>query len=102
MLDLRVVRDQPDLIRENLRNRAVVVDLDRLLAVDRARRDTIGRLEAVRQRRNEIGGRMKQPLEAEACGGARTQEDQGPHRFAQGTRPVSLQPVDQGEKGYEA
>jgi seryl-tRNA synthetase len=65
MLDLRLIREQPDLIRANLRNRNVAVDLDRLLDLDRQVREAIGEVEAVRRRRNEIGASMKAKLAPE-------------------------------------
>jgi seryl-tRNA synthetase len=65
MLDLRVIREQPDLIRANLRHRNVPADLERLLDADKRVREAIAELEAVRRRRNEIGARMKNPLPPE-------------------------------------
>jgi seryl-tRNA synthetase len=64
MLDLRVIREQPELIRANLRRRNLPADLDRLLDADKRVREAIGELEAVRRRRNEIGTRMKGQVEA--------------------------------------
>lgn len=65
MLDLRVIRDRTEEVRENLRNRNVQVDLERLLEADRLVRETIGELEGVRRRRNEIGAKMKGSLPKE-------------------------------------
>ncbi len=65
MLDLRVIRDRTEEVRANLRNRNVQVDLERLLEADRLVRETIGELEAVRRRRNEIGAKMKGSLPKE-------------------------------------
>jgi seryl-tRNA synthetase len=60
MLDLRVIRESPELVRANLRNRHVRVDLERLLEMDRLVREAIVELEGVRRRRNAIGARMKE------------------------------------------
>ncbi|MCH8843504.1 MAG: serine--tRNA ligase [SAR324 cluster bacterium] len=63
MLDMRVVRDDPEGMRVNLRNRNLQVDLDRLLERDRAARSALAELENIRRRRNEIGRAVKQALE---------------------------------------
>lgn len=62
MLDMRVVRDDPEGMRVNLRNRNLQVDLDRLLERDRAARSALAELENIRRRRNEIGRAVKQAL----------------------------------------
>ena len=65
MLDIRLIREQPELIRQNLRQRNVSLDLERLLEMDRQVRECIAELEAVRRRRNEISQQMKAKLGAE-------------------------------------
>ncbi|MDH4121762.1 MAG: serine--tRNA ligase [Deltaproteobacteria bacterium] len=66
MLDIRLIREQPDTVRENIRRRNMTVELDALLAADQQALDLQKELERVRQRQNEIGKSMKGPMEAPA------------------------------------
>lgn len=62
MLDPRFIRENPDLVGKALIQRLVDIDLDRLLALDRKRRDMITETEALKRRRNEVSreiGRRK-------------------------------------------
>jgi seryl-tRNA synthetase len=54
MLDLKFVRQNPDLIRQTLKNKNVNVDLDRLLALDVERRQNLTEVEQLKARRNEV------------------------------------------------
>jgi seryl-tRNA synthetase len=66
MLDLKLIRDDPELVRERLgvRGRAEYAEtLDELLAVDEERRALISAVDGLRARRNEVSpqvGRLKQ------------------------------------------
>jgi seryl-tRNA synthetase len=62
MLDMRVIRERKDEVLANVRNRNVQVDVAALLAADEEARAARTELEAVRQRRNEIGAAMKARL----------------------------------------
>ncbi|MBI3993382.1 MAG: serine--tRNA ligase [Candidatus Lambdaproteobacteria bacterium] len=62
MLEMRTIRDQKELIAQNIRNRALQLDLDALLAADERARAAKTELDAIRQRRNEIGKAMQAPL----------------------------------------
>ncbi|NDY42157.1 serine--tRNA ligase [Dissulfurirhabdus thermomarina] len=61
MLEIRFVRDNPDLVRKALEHRGAEFDLDGLLALDADRRSLIQELESLQNRRNvlsdEIGRR---------------------------------------------
>jgi len=53
MLDLKLIRDHPELVREGLRKKHADVGLvDRVLEVDRRRRDLIRQVEALRAEQN--------------------------------------------------
>ena len=65
MLDMRTIRDQKDLVAQNIRNRALQLDLDDLLAADERARAAKTDLDALRQRRNEIGKAMQAKLTPE-------------------------------------
>ena len=62
MLEMRTIRDRAAEIKINVANRHLSVDVDGLLALDAQVRLLRQELEAVRQRRNEIGNLMKAPL----------------------------------------
>jgi len=70
MLDLRLIREQPDLVREALVKRGMRTALvDRILAVDEDRRRNMTELEALRAQRKMISkeiGRLKDELAREA------------------------------------
>jgi len=53
MLDIKYIRENPDKIKENNKNRGVSVDLDRLLDLDTLRRDQIKEIDELRAQRNQ-------------------------------------------------
>lgn len=57
MLEIRLVRESPDLVRQNLRHRGMsekIQDLDRLLQIDAEWRRGLAEVERLRKKRNEI------------------------------------------------
>jgi seryl-tRNA synthetase len=73
MLDLRLIRERPDFVRERLARRGtpgVTETIERLLALDEERRELIVQVDGLRARRNEVSpevGRLKKAgREAEA------------------------------------
>jgi seryl-tRNA synthetase len=54
MLDAKLIRENPDVVREALRKRGFVFDLDGLLKVDEERRDLIKETEGLKNRRNTM------------------------------------------------
>ena len=60
MLDIKMVREQPDRIREELRKRGYSLDFERFLAIDEDRRAAITALEAQRAAQNEASDRISQ------------------------------------------
>src|SRR5512144_1313520 len=70
MFDINLIREQPDLVREALRNRqADPVIVDQVLALDVERRALLGQVEALKAERNSVSkeiGRMKEPAERQA------------------------------------
>ncbi|MEI8188735.1 MAG: serine--tRNA ligase, partial [candidate division NC10 bacterium] len=63
MLDLKLVRDNPELVRARLRDRGVALDLGEFQAADEARRRLLTEVEQLKHRRNsvseEVGRRKK-------------------------------------------
>ena len=62
MLDLKFVRDNPDLIRTNIENRHVHADLDSVLELYDKRNELLHAVEGQRAARNENARAMKQKL----------------------------------------
>ncbi|MBQ6360859.1 MAG: serine--tRNA ligase [Lachnospiraceae bacterium] len=73
MLDIKFVRENPELVKENIRKKfqdAKLPLVDEVIALDRENRDIKGEVEALRANRNklskQIGGLMKQGKKDEA------------------------------------
>ena len=62
MLDLRVIRQDPEKILENCRHRNLPDLVAPLLEQDELARSLKGELDRLRQRRNEISNQMKSKL----------------------------------------
>ena len=54
MIDLKDLRENPDKYRDGVRDKCMSVDVDRLLALDEARRAILTRLETARSEQNKI------------------------------------------------
>ncbi|MFA5047669.1 MAG: serine--tRNA ligase [Patescibacteria group bacterium] len=52
MLDIKVIRDNPDKIKENCQNRLAEVDIDHLIELDNQRREVIAQMDKLRAQRN--------------------------------------------------
>lgn len=59
MIDIQLVRDNPDFIKEKTAQKNVKVDIDKLLKADKERLELLQQVEALRQKRNEISDTMK-------------------------------------------
>ena len=73
MLDIKFLRETPEIVRQNIRNKfqdSKLPLVDEVIALDRENRDIKGEVEALRAQRNklskEIGGLMKQGKKDEA------------------------------------
>jgi seryl-tRNA synthetase len=65
MLDLKYVRDNPDLVKRNAADRQVSVDIDEVVRLYDRRNELIRSTEALRTERNANARSMKQKLESE-------------------------------------
>jgi seryl-tRNA synthetase len=54
MLDLKFIRENPDLVRQAIENRHDTTSIDEILRLDTERRQNIGKLDALRQERKTI------------------------------------------------
>ncbi|MBI3079884.1 MAG: serine--tRNA ligase, partial [candidate division NC10 bacterium] len=77
MLDPRIIREKPELLRQKLKDRGAAFDVDGLLNLEAERRRLLGELERLRARKNALSeevGRRKRAgedvaaLVAEAAG----------------------------------
>ena len=58
MISIDLIRRDPDLVRQAMRNRAADVPLDEILSLDEERRSLIVQADALRSRRNEVSREM--------------------------------------------
>ncbi len=56
MLDIKFIRDNPDLVKDGIRKKYGDADIDHILDVDRQRREILTELEQLRERRNKVSG----------------------------------------------
>lgn len=54
MLDIKYIREHPEEVAQNARNKGYNVDIDQLLELDARRRELVARSEDIRARRNEL------------------------------------------------
>jgi len=54
MLDIKFIRQNPEKVKEGCRNKNAQVDIDRLLEVDKKRRETIRALDDMRAQKNKV------------------------------------------------
>lgn len=59
MIDIQLVRDNPDFVKEKSAQKGYEVDVDRLLQLDAERKELLQTVESLRARRNEISESMK-------------------------------------------
>jgi seryl-tRNA synthetase len=59
MIDIQLLRDRPDYVKQKTIEKKVKVDIDALLKVDKERLGVLQQVETLRQKRNEISDRMK-------------------------------------------
>lgn len=65
MLDIKLITQNPDAVKENCRRRGYDVDVDAILATDGERREVLRRYEAVRQESRTLAKQWKQSDGAE-------------------------------------
>ncbi|MBD3383652.1 serine--tRNA ligase [candidate division KSB1 bacterium] len=58
MLDLKFIRENPDLVRQAIRNKNEKADVDALLELDKGRRSLIGEVESLRAQQNKVTGQI--------------------------------------------
>lgn len=59
MIDIQIIRDNPELVAEKSKQKGYNVDIAQLLGFDEKRRELQGQVDTLRQERNEIAASMK-------------------------------------------
>ena len=54
MLDINFIRENPQKVKEACRNKNVNIDVDRVLALDKGKRELMTEMEALRAEQNKI------------------------------------------------
>ena len=54
MLDPKIIRDEPDRIKQMLKDRAAEFDFEKMLELDKKRRDMMFQTDELRQKRNQM------------------------------------------------
>ena len=81
MIDIQIIRDNPQLVAEKSKQKGYPVDVDALLAADKKRKDLLVVVEDLRAKRNEVASRMKggKPSDADIAEGKKIKEDLAGH-----------------------
>ncbi|MGB9904461.1 MAG: serine--tRNA ligase, partial [Desulfotomaculales bacterium] len=58
MLDVKLIRQNPEAVREALRKRGVEIDLGEFLELDRNRREALVKVEQLKSRKNSVSGEI--------------------------------------------
>ena len=60
MLDLKIIRQQPDLVKDVIKKRNLKLDLDEFLKIDTKKRELIVKLDELRETRNKVSKQIPQ------------------------------------------
>lgn len=64
MIDLKLIKEKKQEIAENIKNRRMNVDLDKVITLSDERLELLSKAESLRTRRNEVASLMKQKMDA--------------------------------------
>ena len=59
MIDIRLVRDKPELVAQNAKNKGYDIDVNKIIALDDERRSLQQQVDELRERRNQNAAKMK-------------------------------------------
>ena len=59
MIDIRLLREQPELVAQNAKNKGYDIDVNKLVALDEERRTLQQQVDELRERRNQNSSKMK-------------------------------------------
>lgn len=77
MIDIQIVRDNPDQVKEKARQKGYTIDTDALVHLDAERRQAMGYIEELRAKRNGLTAQMKgkKPTPAQLTQGKQYKQD---------------------------
>ena len=58
MIDVRILREEPDRVRERMAARGADIDWEAILSADRERRETLARWERLKEQKNKLSGEI--------------------------------------------
>ena len=58
MIDVRILREDPERVRERMAARGADIDWEAVLAADRERRETLARWERLKEQKNKLSGEI--------------------------------------------
>ncbi len=58
MIDIKLLREQLDLVKERIGSRGAEIDWEKFVAVDRERRDAVAGLERLKEKKNKLSGEI--------------------------------------------
>ena len=58
MIDVRILREDPERVRERMAARGADIDWEAILAADRERRETLARWERLKEQKNKLSGEI--------------------------------------------
>ena len=64
MLDPKLIKEKPEIIRKMLKSRAIEFDLDELIKTDEKRREFIIKTDELRKKKNQVGIRISEKKKA--------------------------------------
>lgn len=59
MIDIQIVRDNPDLVKQKSAEKKMTVDVEQIIILDKSYRELLQQVEGLRGQRNNISGQMK-------------------------------------------
>lgn len=62
MLDIKFIRENPDVVKSAINNRGMRIDINELLEIDKQRRSTLTKLEELRRQKNEANDEITKSL----------------------------------------
>ncbi len=65
MIDIKLLRENPEVVKQALKKREVDLDIDKLLELDKQKREMIQEVENLRSQRNEISAQKGKPADLE-------------------------------------
>ena len=60
MIDIKLIRDNPDIVKKKLQNKGAKIDIDKIIKLDKERRGLIQEIEDLKAEKNKLGAQDQQ------------------------------------------